>query len=164
MSDHKNVSDKCTFELLSAYLDGEVTPSQRQEVQEWLASDAEIQQLYERLQILREGFQHLPIPEPEYSAQDLSNRVFACIDREHKTRKRWLWGGGAIAAILVTTIGSIFSDSNAPVLQFAQQQEETESLVIALNRPVIDIPIEKQTEETESLMIPINHSLLDISK
>lgn len=163
MSEQQSMSDKCTFELLSAYLDGEVSPSERQQVQNWLASDPEVKKLYKRLQKLRNGFQNLPTPQPEYSAQDLSKSVFAQIDRERKIRKRWLWGGGAITAIFVAAVGSIFSESNTPVFQFVQQQkEETESLMIALNRPLIDIPAENQAEETEPLMIPIDHSLIEI--
>jgi anti-sigma factor RsiW len=162
MSEKYDLSEKCTFELLSAYLDGEVDPSQRQQVQNWLTSDPEVKKLYQRLQVLRNGFQNLPTPEAEYSPQDLSKRVFAHIDQERKIRKRWLWGGGAIAAMFVAAVGSIFSESNTPVFQFVQQPEETESLIIALNRPLIDIPAEKQAEETESLMIPIDHSLMEI--
>jgi len=35
------------FELLSAYLDGEVTAAQRQQVEDWLGNDPEVQ-LYAR--------------------------------------------------------------------------------------------------------------------
>lgn len=156
MNHENNISDKCTFELLSAYLDGEVTASERQEVQKWLAEDPEVQQLYSRLQLLRDKFKTFPTPEPEYSAQDITNNVFAAIDEKQKTRKRWLWGGGAIAALVVATVGSIFSESNSPMLQFAQQ-EKTEALMIALNKPIIDIP-----SESEALMIPLNQSIIDM--
>jgi hypothetical protein len=37
------------FELLSAYLDGEVTATERKQVEEWLANDASVQCLYARL-------------------------------------------------------------------------------------------------------------------
>jgi anti-sigma factor RsiW len=163
MSNQHNVSDKCTFELLSAYLDGEVTSSERQQVQEWLVSDPEVQKLYQRLQNLRDGFQHLPVCGCEYSAQDLSNNVFAKIDQQRKIRKTWLWGGGAIAAMLVTAMSNIFSESNTPILQFAQQQQD-ESLMIAFNRPPIDIPQQNQAVQTEALMIPIDRSLIEMSK
>lgn len=163
MSSQHNVSDKCTFELLSAYLDGEVTASERQQVQEWLVSDPEVQHLYKRLQNLRDGFQHLPVCECQYSARDLSNGVFAKIDKQRKIRKTWLWGGGAIAAMLVTAMSNIFSESNTPVLQFAEQQQN-ESLMIAFNRPPIDIPQPNEVVETEALMIPIDRSLIEISK
>lgn len=163
MTDKNNLSDKCTFELLSAYLDGEVTATEREQIQNLLRSDPETQQLYKRLQLLREGFQHLPMPEPEYSSQDLANQVFAHIDQERKTRKRWLWGGGAIAAMLIASLASIFAEPNRSILQFAGK-EETESLIIALNLPLIEISEEQQLKQTESLIIPIDRSLIDISQ
>jgi len=43
------------FELLSAYLDGEVTPDERQMVLEWMQSDPNAKCLYNRLIHLRQG-------------------------------------------------------------------------------------------------------------
>jgi hypothetical protein len=34
------------FELLSAYIDGEVTAAERKQVEEWLATDPTVQQLH----------------------------------------------------------------------------------------------------------------------
>lgn len=160
MTEPKNISDKCTFELLSAYLDSEVTPSERKQVEQLLKSDPQTQQLYKRLQLLRDGFQNLPSPEPQYSSQELANHVFTRIDQESKTRKRWFWGGTAIAAMLIASLATMLAQPNKPILKFAEE-EETESLMIALNRPLIEIPTEQKPQETESLMIPINHSLID---
>ena len=67
MSNHSYPINKCTFELLSAYLDGEVTPTQRKEVQELLAQDPEAQGLYRRLLALRQEINSLPIPQPQYT-------------------------------------------------------------------------------------------------
>jgi len=152
-------SDKCTFELLSAYLDGEVTAEQRKEVQVLLAENPSAQQLYQRLLILRQEIQSLPTPQSQYTASDLSQSVFARVDRENRQqRKRWLWGGSAIAALVVATMGSVFSDSNSPTWQMAQQNE---SLVIALNEPLIQLPSENQNSQ-ESLMIPLSESLVHL--
>jgi anti-sigma factor RsiW len=157
-----NLTEKCTFELLSAYIDGEVTSSERQQVEEWLENDPQIQGLYRRLQYLHQGFQAIPTPQPQYSAEYLSNQVFAKIDQQRKWRKQLIWGGGAIAAVLVTAIGSIFSGENSPSLQFANQ-ETNEELVIALNRPPVDIAINQTNPENEPLMIPLGRSLLQMS-
>lgn len=159
LNNHSYPSDKCTFELLSAYLDGEVTAQQRQEVQTLLAENPSAQQLYQRLLILRQEIQNLPTPQSQYTAADLSQSVFARVDREnHQKRKRWLWGGSAIAALVVATVGSIFSDSNSPTWQMAQQNEH---LVIALNEPLIQLPPDNQNSQ-ESLMIPLSESLVDL--
>lgn len=161
MTNHSYPPDKCTFELLSAYLDGEVTAQQRQEVQELLANDPEIQSLYKRLLYLRDEFQNLPTPQPQYTPQQLSSKVFAKVDQENRRRKTYLWGGGAIAAVVVATIGGVLNGNRTPLLQMANQDNlhnKEENLVIALNEPVISIP----SETNESLMIPLDQSLMDV--
>ena len=160
ITNHSYPSDKCTFELLSAYLDGEVTSEQRQQVQNLLNQDPEIQALYQRLLSLREGFHNLPTPAPEYNSQQLSNAVFAKIDRRKQQKRKWLIGGGAIAAVVITTIGGIMNQNRLGV-QFAQDESNTlisseESLIIALNEPIIDLPA-----ENEALDIPLGNSLLE---
>jgi anti-sigma factor RsiW len=163
MTNHSYPPDKCTFELLSAYLDGEVTAEQRQEVQELLSNDPEIQSLYRRLLYLRQEINNLPIPKPEYSAQELSEAVFAKVEKQNKQRKIWLWGGGAIAAVLLAAVGSVFNDNRTPLLQMAQENQPTsnnDSLIIALNEPIIEIP---EKDNQEALMIPLDRSLIDIS-
>jgi anti-sigma factor RsiW len=162
MSNHSYPPDKCTFELLSAYLDGEVTAEQRKQVQELLSNDLSIQSLYGRLLYLRQEINNLPTPQPEYSAKELSEAVFAKVDRQKKERKIWLWGGGAIAALLLTTVGSMLNDNRTPLLQMAQENQptsENESLIIALNEPLIEIPVKTNGE---TLMIPLDHSLMDV--
>jgi anti-sigma factor RsiW len=162
MSNHSYPPDKCTFELLSAYLDGEVTAEQRKEVQELLSNDPDIQSLYRRLLYLRQEINNLPIPQPEYSAKQLSETVFAKVDQQNKERKIWLWGGGAIAALLLTAVGSIFNENRTPLMQMARENQPTsnhESLIIALNEPLIEMPV--KTHE-EPLIIPLDHSLMDV--
>lgn len=160
MTNHSYPPDKCTFELLSAYLDGEVTAKQREEVQNLLSSDPEIQKLYSRLLNLREELNNLPIPSPSYTSQQLSESVFARVDQERKKRKMYLWGGGAIATVAVTTILGIFNGGNrSPLWQMAQQNNSTtteEALVIALHEPIISL-----NNTSEGLMIPLDHSVID---
>lgn len=161
MTNHSYPPDKCTFELLSAYLDGEVTAEQREEVQNLLANDPEIQSLYRRLLYLRDEFHNLPTPQPKCTPEQLSSAVFAQVDQENKKRKAYVWGGGAIAAVVIATISSVFSGNRTPLLQMANQENlkhNDENLVIALNEPVIPLP----QETNESLMIPLNQSLMDV--
>ncbi len=42
------------FELLNAYLDGEVTAAQRQQIDNWLTTDSQVQCLYARALKLRQ--------------------------------------------------------------------------------------------------------------
>lgn len=158
VNNHSYPADKCTFELLSAYLDGEVTAQQRQEVQTLLHNNPEAQQLYRRLLILRQKIHNLPIPEPEYSSSELSEAVFARVDQEDRhRRKRWVWGGSAIAALVVATVSGIFSESRTPIWQMAQQDDTQEHLIITLNEPLIELP---EQRDQEKLMIPLSEPLL----
>ncbi|MDA0266416.1 MAG: transcriptional regulator [Cyanobacteria bacterium] len=74
------------FELLSAYLDGEVSPSEHRLVSTWLTSDPETQCLYRRLLYLRQGFQALPQPSvsrqtPEAVTEQVYNRLNQGVQR-----------------------------------------------------------------------------------
>jgi anti-sigma factor RsiW len=125
------------FELVSAYLDGEVTASERQQVQEWLANDPEVKGMYSRLVMIRGGMQTLTVPQSQRSVQQTTQRVFAEIDRR-QNKRRVVWGGAAIAALFVGAIGSrqlMPEMAQAPVPAPAPAP-----LMVALNRPVIDIP------------------------
>ncbi|BAQ66727.1 anti-sigma factor [Geminocystis sp. NIES-3709] len=160
MTNHSYPPDKCTFELLSAYLDGEVTAEQRKQVQELLSNDPEIQGLYRRLLYLRQEINNLPTPSSECSAKQLSDAVFARVDQEKKQHKIWLWSGGTIAAVILASVSGLFSPNRTPLLQMAQENNSTpknETLIIALNEPLIEIP----TTQEEGLMIPLDQSLMD---
>jgi anti-sigma factor RsiW len=134
------------FELLSAYLDGEVTAAERKQVEEWLASDSTIQHLHTRLLKLRQALQTIPAPASQQSAQETVDRVFARVER--KSRLTLVWGGAAIAALLVGTVATLFSgDRFAPQIAKSPEQIQApqadsvgEPLLVALDRPLVAIP------------------------
>ncbi len=139
------------FELLSAYLDGEVTAAERHQIETWLATDASTQRLYARLLLLRQKLQTMPISKSDQSVEQLVNCVTARI--EHRPR-HLLWGGLAIAALVVgAVLGSMPRQTYAPSVatNSLNQTDEvpSDSLMIALNRPPIEIP-------KTSLSSPIN--------
>lgn len=142
------------FELLSAYLDGEVTAAERKQVEAWLATDVTVQQLHARLLKLRQGFHALPVPASTQPVEATVEKVLARLDRRPKLSL--IWGGSAkgfavpigIAALFVGAM-TIFSPFRAPVPQVATQQPanqqpqeslESEGLLVALDRPVLSIP------------------------
>ncbi|MBE9127714.1 MULTISPECIES: anti-sigma factor family protein [unclassified Coleofasciculus] len=130
------------FELLSAYIDGEVTAAERYQVQEWLDTDPNMKCLYARLVKLRQGVQKLPVPQTETTAQETARHVFARIDRR-RIRNTVVWGGAAIAALFVSAVSGVFPGSQPSMLRFAESpepKEVAEPLMIAVNRPVIEIP------------------------
>ena len=133
------------FELLSAYLDGEVTATERRQVEEWLANDASVQCLYARLLKLRQGLRTLPVPTAQQSPEATVQQVFTRLRR--RSRLNWMVGGAAIAACVISAV----SGGSSPP-QLAQRPEiepiQTSSasmvplspLMVGLNNPVIEIP------------------------
>lgn len=138
------------FELLSAYLDGEVTAAERKQVEEWLATDPTMQRLHSQMLKLHYGFQNMPIPTQEKSVEQTVEQVLARVER--KPRRSLIWGGAAIAALFVGGLATVFSGDRSPIPQFANrptQQEQTqpksetassEPLLIALDKPLVAIP------------------------
>lgn len=136
------------FELLSAFIDGEVTAAERKQVQDLLVTDPQMQRLHSRLLMLRQGLQNLPVPAPETTSEQTAKQVFSKIDRRRNLRT-FIWGGGAIAALCVSALsGLLFPGSQSPLGNFAanridspKQEVATEQpLMIAVNRPLLDIP------------------------
>jgi len=137
------------FELLSAYLDGEVTATERRQVEEWLLTDVSIKCLYKRLLNLRQGLQSIPVPTTSQSSETTTNQVLARVNRRY--RLNWTLGGAVVAACILGAISGLFS-GNSRMLEIATTESTelaptatqpafTDSpLMVALNNPVIEIP------------------------
>jgi hypothetical protein len=140
------------FELVSAYLDGEVTAAERKQVEEWLATDPVVKRLHRRLLSLRQGLQSMPVPVSSQTPAQTADQVFKRLDR--KPRLRLIWGGGAIAALCVGAFASGLPWNRSWMPQMAQAPVQSpvsvavapqspllsDGLMIALERPVIAIP------------------------
>ncbi|MCC5634546.1 zf-HC2 domain-containing protein [Nostoc sp. CHAB 5844] len=140
------------FELLSAYLDGEVTATERRQVEEWLANDAAVQCLYARLLKLRQGLRTLPVPTAAQPPEVTAQKVFSRLRR--RSRVAWTFGGAAVAACVIGVVSGLLPGSESRTPQLAQKpQVEVDStsaaktsatpaapLMVALNNPVIEIP------------------------
>ncbi|MBD2297827.1 zf-HC2 domain-containing protein [Nostoc sp. FACHB-87] len=159
MDQHTNESTGTTdmvkrdrFELLSAYLDGEVTATERRQVEEWLANDASVQCLYARLLKLRQGLRTLPVPDTAQSPEVTAQKVFSRLSR--RSRLAWTFGGAAVAACFISVVSGLLPGSESRTPQLAQKPPaEIESpsaaktsttptapLMVAINNPVIEIP------------------------
>jgi anti-sigma factor RsiW len=133
------------FELLSAYLDGEVSPAERQQVKAWLDSDPQTQQLYQRLLKLRQGWQQAPAPTSIISVDDLAQKIFDRVEQPKKKRKVLYWAGGAIAALFAGALFSPIPIGYSPVPRLASQVEfdnPSEDLLaaVAVDEPAVIIP------------------------
>ncbi|MDJ0557449.1 MAG: transcriptional regulator [Microcoleaceae cyanobacterium MO_207.B10] len=140
------------FELVSAYLDGEVTASQRREVENLLATDTVTRHLYQRLLQLRSEFQRIPIPPTTEPVEVTVDKVFEKIDR--RSKRTFVWAGGAIAAVCVAVVSGIVSATRSPMIQIA----EGEPVQIALNEPVMEIV----SPNSNNLMLTINEPIIQI--
>lgn len=128
------------FEMLSAYLDGEVTAAERQQIQQWLQEDAKVQELYGRLLELRRQMQSISFPSTEESANKISEQVFWRLD-QRKRQQKLLWGGGAIAALFIGVCSQILTGENSFLPQIANNNNnESEYLMVVVNEPVVPIP------------------------
>jgi anti-sigma factor RsiW len=144
-TDTMDMEKRDYFELLSAYLDGEVTATERRQVEEWLSNDASIKRLYKRLLTLRQGLQNMPITSSNQSSETTIEQVWARVNRFH--RLSWMFGGAAAVACILGVISGLFPGNSTRMLEMAQTQptEEltptaTQPLMVALNNPVIEIP------------------------
>ncbi|MDM9379502.1 zf-HC2 domain-containing protein [Chlorogloeopsis sp. ULAP01] len=142
------------FELLSAYLDGEVTAAERKQVEQLLANDADVQRLYDRLLKLRQGLRTMPLPQ---SQQPLEKTVQQVMGRLHRREQRaWVLGGTAIAATIIGAISGLVPGSKltAPQLAIKPSVEQTQPnpepiavapLMLAINNPIMAIPKAAET-------------------
>jgi anti-sigma factor RsiW len=137
------------FELLSAYLDGEVTATERRQVEEWLAKDASVQCLYARLLKLRQGLRTLPVPAAQQSPEATVQQVLTRLRR--RSRLNWMLGGAAVAACVIGAVSGLLPGGGSIAPQLAQRPQrepiQTSSaivppspLMVGLNNPVIEIP------------------------
>ncbi|WP_448524818.1 anti-sigma factor family protein [Parathermosynechococcus lividus] len=142
------------FELLSAYLDGEVTAGERQQVEAWLASDPKAQRLYQRLLTLKAQMQQLPVPVSPCPTDYLAARVIAKAQR--RPRAVWVWGGvgATLAASVVGVLNGLLPNplpgsqiavtspaSIAPEVSPVPVEPTAVGLMLSLDRPPVAIPV-----------------------
>ncbi len=127
--------DPQQFQLLSAYLDGEATVSERRQVQNWLDTDPKIKEIYLQLVQLRSRLQTAPVPASHSSVKQLATLIFQHLNQ--RTRVMVAWGGTAIAALLVMAVSGNLG--RVPMVAQSQNFKDSEPLQIALNEPLIPI-------------------------
>jgi anti-sigma factor RsiW len=130
------------FELLSAYLDGEVTAPERRQVEAWLKTDPKMQLLYARMLKMQQGIRRLPTPAPAQTVEQTVQQVVSRLERKPK-RVAFLSGAMAIAALFVgAVVSTVPRDGLLPQIATApySQQVPSEGLMIALDRPLIEMP------------------------
>jgi anti-sigma factor RsiW len=135
-----------SFELLSAYIDGELSPWEKAQVQKWLDTDPQFQRLYIQLLTLQGQIQHLVTPSSQQSTAEITTGVFQSIRHRHRRRKL-IWGVSAIAASLMAGISGIIPGFSAVNLSAKlarvispDRASSQVMLAVAVDQPAIYIP------------------------
>jgi anti-sigma factor RsiW len=150
------------FELLSAYLDHEVSADERKQVETWLADDPEFYTLYQRLLMLQRSCQSIPTPSPAAADQTLE-RVFERIDARQRRLPLWSTLAAAAVAGTVGAIAGAWNGGGPLSPQFAANQEGVKSPVVAsVNTPATTEFPTQETVEPSGLMIAIEHPPVDL--
>ncbi len=141
--EEKELPTDC-FELLSAYIDGELSSTERNQVQCWLDQDPEIKNLYTQLLALQGNMQLSIAPPTSKSVAEITTGVFQSIDR--RRQRRLVLTGSAIAATILTTITALIPGITPSELRVAERENSDDTtsesimLAVAVNQPAINIP------------------------
>lgn len=127
------------FELLSAYIDGELSVTDKNLVQTWLNEDPQLRKLHCQLLALQGQIQHSTVPSSEKSTAEITTAVFESLDRQ-RHRRRLVWGGSAIVASLLAALSLIPGSSQWRMAESGEDRATPVMLAVALNKPAIDIP------------------------
>ncbi len=149
--DNSMTNSQERFELLSAYIDGEVTNTEEQLVEKWLSDDVDFRRVYQHQLKLRQSLIDLPVPVAATSSVKaetnvMIDRVFAEIDKRSQRRKWKLAGIGISVAAVVGIFGSMFTFNSSP--QFSPVANSfkvpapvaEEPILIAMEEPLVPLP------------------------
>ncbi|MEN9567255.1 MAG: hypothetical protein RLZZ69_2451, partial [Cyanobacteriota bacterium] len=75
------------FELLSAYIDGELSPKERHQVQTWIDRDPQTKRLYIELLALQSQMQALKAPPSHRTTGQMTEQVFQALDCQRSRRR-----------------------------------------------------------------------------
>ena len=132
------------FELLSAYIDGELSATEKNQVQGWLDQDPKIKNLYTQLLALQGNMKLSLAPPSDKSIAEITTGVFKSIDR--RRQRRLVFTGGAIAASILATITALMPGITPSGLKMAEIDNTSDlvsapiMLAVAVNKPAINIP------------------------
>jgi anti-sigma factor RsiW len=101
------------FELLSAYLDGEVTAAERRQIEEWLTTDPVVQRLLARVLKLRPMWQPMPVPAAQQPVSGTVGQVFPRLN--NRLKMAVVCGGTVFAAMLLGALSGGLPEHQSPV-------------------------------------------------
>jgi len=128
-------SEDQRIELLSGYIDSQLLPSERRQVEYWLDTDREFKKKYLYLMHIASSIKAIPITTSS-SPEDIASRLFERVDKQNQVKKTKI----SIVLSLLTIVSVCCLVPRYFVSQEAMKIEHGESLAIALNQPIIKIP------------------------
>lgn len=134
------------FEMVSAYIDGELTASERNLVQTWLDQDPEVKHLYTQLLTLQSQMQNSWTPPNDTPVSEISLKVFREIDRSCQRQRRLIWGSGVLAASIFAALSGMipgiapFSFRMANLNSPTPAKSDSVMLAVTINEPAVNIP------------------------
>lgn len=125
-TDVMNMYHRDRFELLSAYLDSEVTAAERGQIEEWLTTDPEVQCLYARVLKLRPLWVTMPAPTAQPPMKRNVQQVFPGLRGKAKMTT---WVGTVLATVLLGSLSAILPpDRQSSVLTITQAPQPVAKL------------------------------------
>lgn len=141
------------FELLSAYLDGEVTTAERKQVDLWLQEDASFKAMYSKMRGMHTAIEQIPLPPVTESINKFADQVFAKIDQRRQFKFLKVVGGACVAGVMAA--GAVFTAT----FQGSNHQLQMAKSVLPTSVPnSLSILV-----KPAPLMVALNDSIVQIS-
>ncbi len=128
--------DSKRFELLSAYVDGEVTSQESKAIEYWLDTEPDFNKLYKTLLRIKRETCIISTPINIKSKSVLSQDIFNKIDCQQRKKFNTILGS---LGTMVMIFGTIWLQDGFALRRYVQKNDN-QALTIALNRPVLEIP------------------------
>ena len=154
------MNDLDYFELLSAYLDGELTSDENQKVEQWLSQDLQAQKTYKYLSQLRYHLQKASAPVSSFSTDQLTEQVIS-ESQQQTWQEVKLWAKRILLVVFVAATSGAFAWRASPSFRLAESQPSETSpasgLMISVDQPILDIPTYPDSTSSHNLEGSFNY-------
>lgn len=142
------------FELLSAYLDRELTPEENEKVEQWLTRDPQAQKTYQHLLQLRYHLQKTPVPPTSFSAEQLTEQVVT-ESQQQTWQEVKFWGKRALLGLFIAFTSGTLAWTTSPSFRLADlspsEEAPNSTLMISVDQPIMEIPATPQSPSSGNL-------------
>ncbi len=142
------------FELLSAYLDRELTPEENEKVEQWLNKDPQAQKNYQHLLQLRYHLQKATVPSTSFSTEQLTQQVVTQSQKQTWQEVKF-WGKRALLGLFIAFTSGTLAWTTSPSFRLADLSSSEEApnstLMISVDQPIMEIPATPQSPSSGNL-------------